>query len=86
SRLPASVTGVGSTFAIHFQKEPPRNGGDTARNDLEATRAFFSYMLERGIVFLSPTVSHSWVSSPHTVEDVEEYLAATEGFMKSYRP
>jgi hypothetical protein len=41
-------------------------------------------MLERGIVFLSPTVSHSWVGSPHTAEDVEEYLAATEGFMKSY--
>jgi len=60
--------------------------GDTAGNDLDATRAFFSYMLERGIVFLSPTVSHSWVSSPHTAEEVDEYLAATEGFMKSYRP
>jgi len=84
SRTPASVTGVGSTFAIHFQEEPPRNAGDTAGNDLETTRAFFSYMLERGIVFLSPTVSHSWLSSPHTENDVEEYLAATEDFTKSY--
>ncbi len=84
SRTPASVTGVGSTFAIHFQEEPPRNVGDTAGNDLEATRAFFRYMLDRGIVFLSPTVSHSWVCRPHTEEEVEEYLAATEGFMKSY--
>jgi len=41
-------------------------------------------MLERGIVFLSPTVSHSWLSSPHTMEDIEAYLAATEDFMRNY--
>jgi len=43
-------------------------------------------MLGRGIVYLSPTVSHSWLSSPHTAADVEEYLSATEEFAKGYRP
>jgi glutamate-1-semialdehyde 2,1-aminomutase len=84
SKHPASVTGVGSTFGIHFQKEKPKNAGDTAKNDLEMTKAYFRYMLDRNIVYLSPTVSHSWISSPHTTEDVEEYLRVTEDFMKSY--
>lgn len=84
SKHPASVTGVGSTFGIHFQKEKPKNAGDTAKNDLEMTKAYFRYMLERNIIYLSPTVSHSWISSPHTAEDVDEYLRVTEEFMKSY--
>jgi glutamate-1-semialdehyde 2,1-aminomutase len=85
SKHPASVTGVGSTFGIHFQEEKPKNAGDTAKNDLEMTKAYFQYMLENSIIYLSPTVSHSWISSPHTAEDVEEYLRVTEEFMKSYK-
>jgi glutamate-1-semialdehyde 2,1-aminomutase len=85
SRLPASITGVGSTFAIHFQSESPRNVGDTARNDLKTTHTYFNHMLERGIVYLSPTVCHCWVSSPHTREDAEEYLAASEDFFRNHR-
>ncbi|MCW4050291.1 MAG: aspartate aminotransferase family protein [Candidatus Bathyarchaeota archaeon] len=85
SKLPATATGIGSTFATHFQDKEPKNAGDTARNDMDATRAYFTHMLEKGIIYLSPTVSHCWISSPHTMEDVEAYLQATEEFMKSYR-
>jgi glutamate-1-semialdehyde 2,1-aminomutase len=85
-KLPATVTGVGSTFAIHFQSKIPRNAADTARNDAAATKAYFSYMLDRGIVYLSPSVSHCWISSPHTVGDIDAYIAATEEFVKDYRP
>lgn len=85
SKYPASVTGVGSTFGIHFQKEKPKNAGETAKNDLEMTKAYFKYMLEQNIIYLSPTVSHSWISSPHTKEDIEEYLHVTEEFMKNYK-
>jgi len=86
SKHPASVTGVGSTFAVHFQDEAPKSAGDTARNDLETTKAYFRYMLEHGIIYLSPTISHSWISSPHTLEDVEHYLATTEEFIRTYEP
>ena len=82
-KTPAVVTGVGSTFGIHFQKEKPKNAGDTEKNNLDVTRAYFKYMLEHNIVYLSPTVSHSWVSSPHTEKDVDAYLTVTEEFMKS---
>ena len=84
-RVPATVTGVGSTFAIHFQPRIPRSASDCARNDMPTTKAYFAHMLDRGIIYLSPTVSHCWISSPHTKEDVDTYLAATEEFVKSYK-
>jgi glutamate-1-semialdehyde 2,1-aminomutase len=84
--LPAVVTGVGSTFAIHFQKEAPKNAEDTDKSNLKAARAYFDYMLGRGIVYMSPTMSHCWISSPHTTNDVEEYLRATEDFIRNYKP
>ncbi len=85
-KLSATVTGIGSTFAIHFQSKTPRNAGDTARNDPKATRAYFAHMLNRRIVYLSPNVSHCWICSPHTKGDVDAYLAATEEFVKNYKP
>jgi glutamate-1-semialdehyde 2,1-aminomutase len=86
SKYSASVTGVGSTFGIHFQKDKPLNAGDTAKNDAEMTRSYFKYMLEENIIYMTPAVSHSWICSPHTDRDVEAYLVATEAFMKSYKP
>jgi len=85
-RVPATVTGVGSTFAIHFQAKIPHNAGDTAKNDMPATKAYFAHMLDRGIIYLSPTVSHHWISSPHTKEDINAYLATTEDFIRNYKP
>ena len=84
SHIPASVTGVGSVFGIHFQENPPRNAGETTRNNMKATKAYFKHMLENNIIYLSLTTSHSWICSPHTAEDVEEYLTATEDFIKKY--
>jgi len=86
NKVPVSVTGIGSTFGIHFQREKPVNAGDTARNDIPATRAYFRHMLESGIIYLSPTVSHSWISSPHNEKDIEGYLSATEEYIRAYKP
>jgi glutamate-1-semialdehyde 2,1-aminomutase len=83
-KIPASVTGVGSVFGIHFQETPPKNAGDTMNNDMNITKKYFQHMLEKGIIYLSPTTSHSWISSPHIEQDVDEYLAATEEFIKNY--
>lgn len=82
----ASVTGVGSTFAIHFQKEKPTRAGDTAKSNPEVTHTYFRHMLESGIIYMTPSMSHSWISSPHIDEDVNEYLAVTETFLKKHKP
>ena len=86
NKVPISITGVGSTFGMHFQQDVPSNAGETSKNNIPATKAYFQHMLESGIIYLSPTVSHSWISSPHTNEDIEKYLAATEDYIKSYKP
>lgn len=80
----ASVTGVGSTFGIHFQRNEPKNAAETDKNDIEMTKSYFRHMLEHNIVYLSPTVSHCWISEPHKFEDIEKYLNATEEFIKIY--
>ncbi len=84
--LDAAITGVCSTFAIHFQKEVPRNIRDVARNDPGASRAYYAHMLSRSIAYISPGLPHCFVAEPHTEEDIDEYLDATEEFFGSYRP
>jgi glutamate-1-semialdehyde aminotransferase len=42
-------------------------------------------MLSRNIVYVSPTLPHSFISEPHTEADIEAYLAATEDFFKTYK-
>jgi len=86
NRVAADVTGVGSVFAVHYQKGKVRNAGDTARNDMPMTQAYFAHMLDNNILYLSPNVSHCWLSSAHTREDVDAYLSATEEFVKGYKP
>jgi glutamate-1-semialdehyde 2,1-aminomutase len=86
SDLDAAITGVCSTFGIHFQKDVPRNIRDVAGNDSEASRAYYAHMLSRSIAYVSPGLPHCFVAEPHTEDDVEEYLGATEEFFSSYRP
>jgi glutamate-1-semialdehyde aminotransferase len=74
-----------STFAIHFQKDVPRNIRDVAKNDTKAARAYFAHMLSRGITYVSASLPHSFICEAHTAGDVEEYMAATEEFFRSYR-
>ena len=85
SRIEAVITGLCSTFAIHFQKEVPMNIRDVARNDTKAARAYFAHMLSRGITYVSASLPHSFICEAHTSGDVEEYMAATEEFFRSYK-
>jgi glutamate-1-semialdehyde 2,1-aminomutase len=85
SKIPAVVTGIDSMFGIHFQENPPKNAGDTAKSDLKLTRAYFNHMLESNIIYMSPNLSHSLISSPHTKADVDVYLSATEDFLKAHK-
>lgn len=83
SGVDAVLTGVGSAFAVHFQKERPRNARETARNDTEISKAYWAHMLARNIAYISPSLPHSFIGEPHTQDDVEAYLAATEEFFEA---
>jgi glutamate-1-semialdehyde 2,1-aminomutase len=85
SGVDAVLTGVGSAFAMHFQKEKPRNAREMARNDTEIAKAYWAHMLARNITYVSPSLPHSFIGEPHTAEDVDAYLQATEEFFSSYK-
>jgi len=82
SGIDACLTGIGSTFAVHFQKEKPLNARDIAGNDVEVARAYWAHMLAQNIIYISPALPHSFIGEPHTLDDVEAYLAATEEYFK----
>ncbi|MDP6457924.1 MAG: aspartate aminotransferase family protein [Candidatus Bathyarchaeota archaeon] len=82
SRIDAVITGVGSAFAVHFQKLTPRNAREMARNDTEIAKGYWSHLLAKSITYVSPSLPHSFIGEPHTSEDVEAYLGASEEFFK----
>ncbi len=79
------ITGVSSGFGIHFQKERPLNIRDVTRNDAKVANAYYQHMLARNIAYVSAGLPHCFFAEPHTEEDVEEYLAATEDFYRGYK-
>jgi glutamate-1-semialdehyde 2,1-aminomutase len=85
SKLSASITGVGSTFALHFTENPPKNAREMARGDTKLSRKYYQHMLERNIAYMSPNISHCWICEPHTQEDITEYLSSTEKFFINYK-
>lgn len=85
SNVSASVTGVGSTFALHFTDKPPNNAREMANGDTKLSREYYNHMLERNIAYMSPSISHCWICGPHTIVDVNEYLSATEMFFINYK-
>ncbi len=85
SDIEAAVTGLKSTFGIHFQKERPRSARDLTKNDAHTTQAYYNYMRSKWITFMSPSIPHMFVSDAHTDEDIDGFLRATEDFAKNYK-
>jgi glutamate-1-semialdehyde 2,1-aminomutase len=85
SNVDAVITGVGSGFAIHFQKEMPRNARDVLKNDKRPALALYEHMIPRGFAYVTPGLPHSFLAEPHTEEDVDEYLTASEEFFSNYK-
>ncbi|MBM3292323.1 aspartate aminotransferase family protein [Candidatus Bathyarchaeota archaeon] len=84
-KLPASVTGVTTIFAIHFANNKPKNAAESAQSNIDATKAFFRHMLENGVAYLSPTNCHAMLAEPHTMQDAEQFVSLTEEFFNKYK-
>jgi len=87
SNIDAAITGVGSVFAIHFQKKKPRNARDAAAKDnVKLANALHMYMLSKNIAYLTPSLPHMFLSNAHTDGDIEDFLFVVEEFVKDIRP
>ena len=76
SGVSAHVVRAGSLLTLFFSDEPIQNYAGAKRSDARRFAAFFRAMLDRGI-FLAPSQFEAlFVSSAHTLEDIDRTIAA----------
>jgi glutamate-1-semialdehyde 2,1-aminomutase len=79
----AAVTGLASTFGVHFRYGAPRDAREMASSDFGLARRYYAFMLSRGIVYLTPSVPHMFLNAAHTEQDVQEFVSATADFVET---
>jgi glutamate-1-semialdehyde 2,1-aminomutase len=76
TKIPGQVNSTGSLSTIFFADEPVRDYAGAKRSDTKCYASFFREMLDRGI-FLAPSqFEASFVSTAHTLEDIDRTVAA----------
>jgi len=84
SDFEAQSLGIGSLFGCHFTRHKPiKDIHAVTLENVEAAKRLHRYLLDRGIFILTPILIHGAISSAHTEKDIDQLLAAVEGFVKS---
>lgn len=83
ARVPVQITGIGSTFGCHFNKNSVRNLRDVAANDVKLSREFQKTLLDEGILMLTPHILHGCISIAHKSEDVAKLIDVAEKFART---
>ncbi len=75
--LPACVVGLGPLMQVWFAREPIHNYRDAERHaDQHTFRRWWQGMLARGVLFHPGAYENLFVSTAHTLDDVQATLAA----------
>lgn len=80
------TTGIGSLVGIHFTPLKPRDV-KTAQTmkDREKSRRYFKHLLENKIIALTYDNPQFFISSAHTINDIEELIRVSEEFTKNIK-
>jgi glutamate-1-semialdehyde 2,1-aminomutase len=70
------VARIGSLFTLFFRRGPVRNMADARACDTAAFAAFFHAMLERSIYLPPAQFETAFLSTAHTPQQIEEFVAA----------
>jgi glutamate-1-semialdehyde 2,1-aminomutase len=73
-----TVNAVGSMFTVFFTKGPVTDLASAEKSDASAFGRFFHGLLKRGIYFPPAQFEAAFVSSAHTLEDIEKTLIAAD--------
>ncbi|MCC7496352.1 MAG: glutamate-1-semialdehyde 2,1-aminomutase [Bryobacterales bacterium] len=84
---PAGITvnRVGSMFTFFFSEEPVTDYASAKRSDTARFGRFFHHMLERGIYLAPSQFEAGFLSSAHTLEDIDRTVAAAREFFEKDR-
>jgi len=88
TRTNCHVTGYGSLAKLHLLKRQiQRKDLKTliTNADAQAERKYFGHLLSKGILAMVPTEVHFYVSLPHSEEEIDKTIAATEEFLRSLK-
>jgi glutamate-1-semialdehyde 2,1-aminomutase len=70
---------IGSMFCGYFTAEPVHNLADAMKSDRARFAKYFHAMLERGIYLAPSQFEAGFISTAHTMEDIEKTVAAARG-------
>ena len=78
----AYTTGEGPLLGVHFTKERPRDVRTANRTkDSKMSESYFRFLLENGIIFLSPQNAHLFISATHNKDEIDQLISKTEQFV-----
>jgi len=73
------VNRVGSMFTVFFTDKPVTDFESARTSDLARFNTHFHSMLERGVYLAPSQFEAAFISTAHTVEDIDRTIAATGG-------
>lgn len=86
ARANCHVVGYGSIAKLHFLKNRIQRKDLKSlitNADAQAERRYFSHLISKGILAMVPGEVHFFVSLPHSEEEIDNTIAATEEFLRS---
>jgi glutamate-1-semialdehyde 2,1-aminomutase len=78
------VSGFGSMIKLHFTKgkvKDIRNMNKEKNKEIE--KKYFHYLISKGIIAMTPSEVHFYVSLPHREDDIRRLIEVTEDFLRS---
>ncbi|HET7626149.1 MAG TPA: glutamate-1-semialdehyde 2,1-aminomutase [Verrucomicrobiae bacterium] len=81
--VPVQFYICGSMFCAYFTSEPVHNVTDAMKSDRERFRKYFHGMLDEGIYFAPSQFEAGFISTAHSMADIEKTISASAKVMKS---
>jgi glutamate-1-semialdehyde 2,1-aminomutase len=81
--VPVQFNRCGSMFCGYFTDQPVHNVADAMRSDRARFAKYFHGMLDAGVYFAPSQFEAGFISTAHTVEDIDETVRAASAVMKT---
>ncbi len=81
--VPVQFNSCGSMFCGYFTSEPVHNLADAMKSDRERFKKYFHGMLNEGIYLAPSQFEAGFISTAHTLEDIDKTVRAAAKVMKT---
>ena len=80
-----SAQSVGGMFGFYFSAQPPESFDEVMVSNREKFNKFFHLMLDQGIYFGPSAFEAGFVSSAHSMDDINQTIKAAEVSFKKLK-